>query len=334
MTRLNKNSASKKTYYEKGGRNDIISTDKLNRALVGMTFDNDDTNTISYNPLPKTQDEIITVCGYSLDSNVRFERTLTQIEKSVMDAIYTLWYRDQIKEKYADVECDHWYSLTQIARIVRGANDDARFSREYLSMISDALEKVSFMKVEIDCREEMEARFFANKITKDECKRMKYIYSAWVQLLPCKLYERRNADNPDDRILIGVEVTEEPPLYSYSLLSEGYEKVSVKKFQFPEGMALTRQRIILRNYLRERIMMINRAEISNIVSYSTLFPIALGKKEDDCSYTEKSRLLKDMKAILSQFAKDGVLDEDKPYQPIMKKTKRHDKESGIKLFLS
>ena len=319
-----------KHYYEKGIKNDFVSIDKLNRSLVGMDFSNGLDKPIQYHPFPHTDKEVITVCDYTMDDNFILGKTLTQLEKACADAIYTLWYRDYYHEKFSGTICKHEYTLIQIAQIVKGTDD--RCNAEFLMAISEAIRKIAATSVRLNCDQEMYLKYVQGKISKKTYNCFKDCnLELWTRLIPCSILGVSEKKDPTHRLVLSVRVLEEPPLFRYALSSSKYEMVSQKMFRFPENMKLTRQRVVLRNYLRERILIMKRSSVSTIIRYDTLFPIVVGKKEEECLKSEKNHIKNDIKDILTQFGNDWILNEYRPFTVVKEKTTKRDKEIGVKL---
>lgn len=319
-----------KHYYEKGIKNDFVAIDHLSRSLVGMDFSNGLDKQIPYHPFPQTDKEIITVCDYTMDEHFSLGKNLTQLEKACADAIYTLWYRDNYHEKFSGVISKHEYTLIQIAQIVKGSDD--RCNAEFLMAVSEAIRKIAATSVRLSCDAEMYLRYSQEKISKRVYDQLKECnIDIWTHLIPCSVRSVSEKKDPTHRMVLSVRVMEEPPLFKYALTSGKYEMVSQNKFHFPEQMKITKQRVTLRNYLRERILIMKRSNVSRVIRYDTLFQTVIGKAEEECSYTEKSRLTNDIKEMLGKFADEWILDKDKPFTVMKEKTARRSKEVGVKV---
>ena len=310
---MEKESASTKKrrhrFYDGSGPASYVALGAFDRDIRKVSLPGK-TDVLKYKPLPRTDSEIVSSCTFSLRD---FDETgevcrCDQFDKIVLDSLYTVYHRDKYKSLIfeRDPEDEHeeekallfQYNISNIVKDItrKNAPDSTK------KAVSESLLKLSGIDVVIDCKDEMDSR----KGTGESLQNLAP-FGEKKPLIDCDFVFDK------DGIVNQIFVKSEPELYRYGSAVKHFQLVGESAFRFPEGMKVTKQRLMLLTYLRDRILVLNRkSALSRIILFKTLLPIVLQKEK--CTRSEKQKIHKETVDILQKFADDGILTGDIPFE--------------------
>lgn len=299
-------------------KNEIVACDKFNRAIAGAENDSE----ISYVPLPKTHKTVVSSCIFQMDSSitVTYGVCLTQFDKSVEDAIYTL-----VDRTNASNSDDYTYTVRDVAKILR-QNDNKNIHIEFLQEISKSLYRLSNTYVKISCEKELAARGIDKKIIKDFPNEEHLLVTSFRT--DDTGHETETVVNYPDMIQ-SFTLIKEPILFRYAMLIKNFELIDGNIYRLPKKLKVTSIRIAVHSYLRDQIILMNRQTIAPIIRYNELIPAVTGR--ENFSRTEKNRIHTNVKDILKQFSNEGILDPLQPYTEIVEKKGKTTTIVGMKI---
>lgn len=239
----------------------------------------------------------VTVSLFADETVYCSNRNITQYDRAVMDAVYTLVQNGEIK-----------FTPEKIVRIMSG-NMQQDASPQKVSAVKTSIRKLSVIRIKIDCSDELQVRRI---IAKDqEFKLDSY-------LLPVEIAETKSANHVP---MTGYSLLKIPALYEYAELVGEIIAVPLSLLDTSKDLVDTDEVVVMKRYLIRRIEMMKNDKnkiVSRRIVYERydpktktqkgILPELSYDKSDFSNWREKKRKLNKMiTSILKAFIKKGYI---------------------------
>lgn len=312
--------AKKKTSQAK----EVVVTDYFTKHMLGAEHG----TLLEYKPLPNSNKDAISSCIVLLNmSDVVVSEPMTIFDKIVLDAIYTLFRRNEYALNFGRPEItdeEGFFSVFQILEIITGRSV-RHPGKNVLFDVSDSIQKLAKIRLRVGIGDEFQRRADAESgKTRASCARKemyllihkKYAGMKNVPLLPAEYLELVDTKTGDS-FVTDLKITSPPVLYTYSTAIKHFEAIPSSDYLLPKTLNASRNNVFIYAYLKEFVVTAGRnSNLPKHIDYENMCAkIDLGKQYSEMTRIERKRIHETVTEIISSFssASDSWLDSVKPY---------------------